>query len=220
MKRKIWFILFAAALLAMLPSLFAPAASEAAADHYASNSVQNLNRQASGCAGVYDRGWIPHAQGSVSPPNLYYVIRGDTWYSIGRRFGVSVRALRRANGLYYPYAYQWVVIPCLNVGPWYPPYPPPPPPPPPVYPTPSPAPAHIVITSPLNNAVLPPTFVVSGAGGNLPEGNVVVRARLLDGSILAEKATVLQGSNVGTGGEGAWSVELAVNAPAGVAGVT
>jgi len=267
MKRKIWLILFVAAILAMLLPSLAPSSSEAAVDPYygyttyivkhgdtlASISRQfctswqeiyYLNRQiigpdpnhlvagmalivplgctggGGGCANVYDRGWLPHAQGSVSPPNRYWVIRGDTWYSIGKRFGVSVQALRRANGLQYPYAYRWVVIPCLNVGPVYPVppvYPPQPIPPQPI--PPQPVLSYITISSPLANAVLPATFTVSGTGGNLPEGNVVVRARLLDGSILAERATVLQGPNVGTGGEGSWSVQLSVNAPAGAAGV-
>ena len=35
--------------------------------------------------------------------HYYYVRYGDTLYKIGRRFGVSWRAIARANGLYYPY---------------------------------------------------------------------------------------------------------------------
>jgi len=53
---------------------------------------------------------------------------------------------------------------------------------------------------------------VSGTGAGLPEGNVVVVAADEDGDVLAEQATTLQGSDVGTGGEGIWSVELAVPA--------
>jgi hypothetical protein len=53
---------------------------------------------------------------------------------------------------------------------------------------------------------------VSGTGAGLPEGNVVVVAIDRDGDVLAEQPTTLQGPDVGTGGEGTWSVELAVPA--------
>ena len=51
---------------------------------------------------------------------------------------------------------------------------------------------------------------VSGTGAGLPEGNVVVVAVGQDGDVLAEQPTTLQGTDVGTGGAGTWSVELAV----------
>jgi hypothetical protein len=51
---------------------------------------------------------------------------------------------------------------------------------------------------------------VSGTGAGLPEGNVVVVAVDQDGNVLAEQPTTLQGPDVGTGGEGTWSAELAV----------
>jgi heat shock protein HslJ len=47
----------------------------------------------------------------------------------------------------------------------------------------------------------------------LPEGNVVVQALDASGNVLAEQPTTLQGSNVGSGGEGTWSVQLTVGAP-------
>jgi heat shock protein HslJ len=53
---------------------------------------------------------------------------------------------------------------------------------------------------------------VSGTGAGLPEGNVVVVAVDQDGNVLAEQPTTLEGPDVGTGGEGTWSVELAVPA--------
>jgi heat shock protein HslJ len=53
---------------------------------------------------------------------------------------------------------------------------------------------------------------VSGTGAGLPEGNVVVVAADRDGNVLAEQPTTLQGADVGTGGAGTWSVELAVPA--------
>jgi heat shock protein HslJ len=51
---------------------------------------------------------------------------------------------------------------------------------------------------------------VSGTGAGLPEGNVVVVAVDQDGDVLAEQPATLQGPDVDTGGEGTWSVELAV----------
>ena len=51
---------------------------------------------------------------------------------------------------------------------------------------------------------------VSGTGAGLPEGNVVVVAIDQDGDVLAEQPTTLQGADVGSGGAGTWSVELAV----------
>jgi hypothetical protein len=53
---------------------------------------------------------------------------------------------------------------------------------------------------------------VSGTGAGLPEGNVVVVAADQDGNVLAEQPTTLQGADVGAGGAGTWSVELAVPA--------
>jgi putative lipoprotein len=58
----------------------------------------------------------------------------------------------------------------------------------------------------------------SGKGGGLPEGNVVVQALDANEQILAQEVTILQGQDVGTGGAGTWSVQLAVDAPAGMAG--
>jgi LysM repeat protein len=186
--------------------------------------------------GVYDRGARPHAMGTVWG-NLYYVVRGDTLFSIGQRFGLYWPVIAQANGIFYPPytpAGQYLVIPGLGIRPPHPipprpyppepipprPYPPDPPSPtpiPPVTPIPPAAPA-IRIDSPPPGAVLPATFVVSGRGRNLHEGNVVVRAYNAQRVLLAEKATVLQGPNVGTGGEGTWSVQLTVNTPPGTQG--
>ena len=59
---------------------------------------------------------------------------------------------------------------------------------------------------------------VSGTGAGLPEGNLVVVAVDEDGDVLAEQPVTLQGSDVGTGGEGTWSVDLAVPASGQVPG--
>lgn len=163
-----------------------------------------------GCYGVYDRGWMKHAQGPVYG-NYYSVIYGDTWYSISKRFGVPIPTLQYANGMGNLYANTTITVPCLG-------YVPPTPPPQPPTPTPPIQESFINITSPPSGAVLPPTFTVSGTGGNLFEANVVVRAIDQNNVILAEKATSLQGPDVGTGGQGTWTVQLTVNAPQGTSG--
>jgi hypothetical protein len=181
--------------------------------------------------GVYDRGPRPHARGTVWG-NLYYVVRGDTLFSIGLRFGLPWPQIAQANGIFYPpytQAGQCLVIPGLGSTLPQPipprpipprPIPPKPIPPDPPLPTPIPPAAPAIrIDSPLPGAVLPATFVVSGWGRNLFEGNVVVRAYNAQRVLLAEKATVLQGPNVGTGGEGTWSVQLTVNTPPGTQGI-
>ncbi|MFN8378313.1 MAG: LysM peptidoglycan-binding domain-containing protein [Anaerolineae bacterium] len=50
-----------------------------------------------GCT-VYDRGPSQYAQGYVQG-NIYYVQYGDTWYSIGQRFGLPYQTIQQANGL-------------------------------------------------------------------------------------------------------------------------
>lgn len=56
---------------------------------------------------------------------------------------------------------------------------------------------------------------VSGTGGGLHEGNLVVLALDEMGNVLAQRPTTLQGDDVGTGGEGTWSTELTVDAASG-----
>jgi len=177
-------------------------------NHLVPGTVLTVPAQCNG-SGCYDRGVLPHAQGTVYPPNTYWVIRGDTWYSIGKRFGVSVAALRQANNRYYPHAYSYAVIPCASVvPPQQPPTPIPPTPQPPV------AESYLTISSPPANATLTTTtFTVAGRGGKLHEANVVVRIKDTNGAVLAEQTTVLQGPNVGTGGEGDWSIQFNLSNP-------
>ncbi len=59
---------------------------------------------------------------------------------------------------------------------------------------------------------------VSGTGGGLFEGNVVVQARDSAGNVLAEQPTVIQSPDAGTGGEGPWSVQLSIPAEPGTTG--
>ena len=78
--------------------------------------------------------------------------------------------------------------------------------------------AFVTITSPPPGSVLPASFTVSGNGAGLFEGTVVVRALTNSGAILAEQPTMLQGTNVGSGGQGTWSVPLTVTVAAGTPG--
>jgi LysM repeat protein len=152
-------------------------------------------------SGVYDRGPSLHARGHVSG-DRYTVAVGDTIFSISARFGVTENALMHANGLSNPnviFAGQILIIPGLSC---------PPPPPSP----------YLKITSPAPGAVLPATFVVSGSGAGLFEGNVLVRALNASGVVLAQQTTTLNGSNVGAGGEGTFSVQMTVNVAPGTAG--
>ena len=59
---------------------------------------------------------------------------------------------------------------------------------------------------------------VSGMGGALTEGNVVVEALDSQGNLLAQVPTTLQGSDVAAGGEGTWSTELTIEVEPGTAG--
>jgi hypothetical protein len=74
--------------------------------------------------------------------------------------------------------------------------------------------SHIQIDEPAQGTTLDVSrsIQVSGTGAGLPEGNVVVVAADQDGNVLAEQPTTLQGADVGAGGPGTWSVELAVPA--------
>ena len=179
-----------------------------------------------GSSGVFDRGPNPHARGTVYG-DTYTVALGDTSWSISQRFGISVIALCQANGInpWYIWAGQRLVIPGLTGGngcqppaqpcpPIYPGYVCPPVVPVTPIPTvPAPVQSQIWITSPTPNATLPPTFTVTGSGQGLFEGSLVVRATTNAGVVLAEQPTTLQGSNVGAGGPGTFSVQLSVNVP-------
>jgi hypothetical protein len=61
-------------------------------------------------------------------------------------------------------------------------------------------------------------FTVSGRGGGLFEGALVVHARDGEGNVLAETATILEGEDVGVGGTGTYTVELSVDVAPGTEG--
>jgi heat shock protein HslJ len=87
-------------------------------------------------------------------------------------------------------------------------------------PTAVPGQAWIVITEPDQGQVVDigQPVKVQGKGGVLTEGNVVVEALDWQGNVLDQQAATLQGPDVGTGGEGTWSVELNIQAEPGTAG--
>ncbi|MFZ2362192.1 MAG: LysM peptidoglycan-binding domain-containing protein [Anaerolineae bacterium] len=145
-------------------------------------------------SGVYDHGPSMYANGTVSG-NVYTVAAGDTWYSIGVRFGLPWETISAANGGGGVYPGRQLIIPGLCTASSAPPA----------------QKSYLTISNPQPGAMLPNTFTVSGTGGGLPEGNVVVKALDGAGRVLAQKSTTLQGSNVGTGGSGAWSVSMTVN---------
>lgn len=72
--------------------------------------------------------------------------------------------------------------------------------------------SYIEISEPQAGVALDATkpIMVSGTGGGLIEGNVVVEARDADGNVLAQEATTVDSPDAGTGGEGPWSVELTI----------
>jgi heat shock protein HslJ/predicted secreted protein len=87
-------------------------------------------------------------------------------------------------------------------------------------PTRAPGQAMIAITEPDQGQVveIDQPVRVQGKGVGLPEGNVVVEVLDAQGNVLAQQPTTLQGRDVGTGGEGTWSVELTIEAEPGTAG--
>ena len=120
-----------------------------------------------------------YANGTVTG-NVYTVAAGDTWYSVGVAFGLPWETISAANGGGGLYPGRQLIIPGLCSS------------------TPPPAEkSYLSITNPQAGANLPATFTVSGKGAGLIEGNVVVTAKDSAGRVLAQKATVLQGPNVG-----------------------
>ena len=169
--------------------------------------VLTVPNRCGGGGGCFDWGPLPHARGYIFYGDYYHVMGGDTWYSIGRRFGVPYENLQYANGSRRLLAGSAVVIPCLSPGPGPEPWPPTPTPFPPVSPTPTPippigptvtptptpeGPPYLYIISPLANAVLPVTFEVKGAAWHLDGYNVLVKAVDQQGQLLAQQTVPLQ----------------------------
>src|SRR5512135_2687103 len=65
------------------------------------------------CAGVHDHGPSMYASGTLYG-NVYTVNAGDTWYSIGVRFGLPWEQISAANGGGGLYPGRQLIIPCLT----------------------------------------------------------------------------------------------------------
>jgi len=80
--------------------------------------------------------------------------------------------------------------------------------------------SFITIEAPQQGAILDISqpVRVSGQGGGLPEGNVVVQALDRDGNVLDQQATIVDAPDAGTGGQGPWAVELNIDTEPGMAG--
>lgn len=168
--------------------------------------------------GPCNLGPIPHAMGPLNG-NVYTVVWGDTLFSIARRFCTTVEQLAASNGIPHPwriYAGQRLVVPVAPPQPT--PLPPQPTPQPPQPTPPPPQQRYLTMTFPTAGAVLPITWTATGTGAGLFEGNVVVTAYTNAGVQLDQRATTLQGSNVGAGGPGTWSVALTTNVAPGTQG--
>jgi uncharacterized lipoprotein YbaY len=80
--------------------------------------------------------------------------------------------------------------------------------------------SYIEILDPADGAVLDISIpvTVSGMGGGLFEGNVVVEALDADGNVLAQEATIVESLEAGIGGEGPWTVQLTIEVAPGTMG--
>jgi putative lipoprotein len=80
--------------------------------------------------------------------------------------------------------------------------------------------AFITITEPDEGRLVDTTWAISvkGEAGGLFEGNVIVQALSASGELLAQQATIILAEDAGTGGSGAWVVDLQINVPPGTQG--
>jgi hypothetical protein len=70
----------------------------------------------------------------------------------------------------------------------------------------------IEIDSPVEGSVVAESpFLVSGRGGGLFEGNVIVNVEDVNGNILLTQFAILQGENVGIGGSGTWELSISLS---------
>ncbi len=78
----------------------------------------------------------------------------------------------------------------------------------------------VTITDPLpyQTVGIDDPITISGRGGRLFEGNLVVRALDDAGNVLTEDSTTINSPDAGTGGEGDWQITLQVNTAEGTRG--
>ncbi len=145
---------------------------------------------------VTDHGPSQYASGTVTS-SYYTVVKGDTPYSIGQRFGLPYQEIFRANGLPVKatiYPEQKLLIPGLGQQPPAPPLPT--------------GPSRLGINSPTYGSFvsLQSPVIVSGIGANLPGNRVIVRIKSLRGNVASRKETFIDR-------EGNWSVTFATGLP-------
>lgn len=153
---------------------------------------------------VSDRGASAHAKGTVSG-STYTVAGGDTFWSIGQRFGLPYEDILRENNLPEGAsvgAGHKLKIPGLQptVPPLKPPVKPPTNPPP--------TRPYLFISSPTPGSTLNPryTVIITGTAGNVPGGQVVVRVKDPRGITLISKSTTPDSS-------GRWRVDFSDGLP-------
>ena len=80
--------------------------------------------------------------------------------------------------------------------------------------------AFITITDPFQGAVLDTTsfITVAGQAAGLFEGSLVIQALNAAGDVLVQQSTIIASPEAGTGGQGSWTVDLAIAAPPGTQG--
>jgi LysM repeat protein len=141
---------------------------------------------------VYDRGPREHAMGTVSGSH-YTVAAGDTFYSIGLRFGLPYQAITAANGLAddaWVTAGTVIVIPGLEETP-----------PPPSQP-------RLGINNPRYGSTVyaGSPLTVDGIGSGLKSNKIIVRVKDHRGTAVSQIET-------GTDAAGNWRVTFAAGLP-------
>lgn len=169
--------------------------------------VRLLLSAGSSSQAVFDRGSRDHATGSVSGLT-YIVAAGDTFYSIGLRFGLPHLEILGANNLADDasvVAGYRLTIPGLQ--PTVPPITRPPEVKPPTVKPPAGRP-YLFISSPTPGSTLNPryTVIITGTGGNIRGGKVLVRVKDPRGPTIKSQSTTIDNS-------GSWQVEFSDGLP-------
>jgi len=129
---------------------------------------------------VYDHGPRPNAMGTVSG-GYYCVAAGDTFYSIGLRFGLPHETIQRANNMGPNdtlVAGTWLLIPGLNQGP-----------PPEV--TPPPGRPFLGINSPTPGSVVYIRYpvTINGIATAMKSNRIIVRVKNSSGATYVQQET-------------------------------
>lgn len=143
------------------------------------NAIANPSR-------IYAGQWllIPGVETGPCDCQFYAVVRGDTLYSISRRFGVPVSALARANRLANPNLItvgQRLIVTTSGIS----------------------------IDAPATGAVLSGSVHVSGVGSGF-ENTLVAEVRAADGTLLVRRNAMV---NADVGQVGPYAVDLTFTPP-------